>query len=267
MAVFTLFSASGSPGVTATVLGLASHWEHPVLVVDADPTGGGGMLSGFFKAALPQQTGSLVDMRLAQQRGTLARDLLQAAVEMPGTQARIVTGMKSLAQLDGLRAMWGPLSEILPSLGVDVLIDCGRLGLAGWPEPLITDSTLPILVARGTLRHAAAARDWVEVLNRRCEVPPRLLAVGRGDPYPAGELGKALGLAVLPSVPLDSSRASVYSDGADPVTRFKKPMTKKAFARSAYCLSLKALAIELRRIATQGTQTPGNFPEEREGQQ
>ena len=40
MAVIALTSASGSPGVTTTALGLALLWPRPVLLVEADPTGG-----------------------------------------------------------------------------------------------------------------------------------------------------------------------------------------------------------------------------------
>ena len=46
MAVVCLTSASGSPGVTATAVGLAFCWPRPVLLVEADPTGGSGILAG-----------------------------------------------------------------------------------------------------------------------------------------------------------------------------------------------------------------------------
>ena len=39
MAVIVLASASGSPGVTTTALGLALLWPRPVVLVDADPVG------------------------------------------------------------------------------------------------------------------------------------------------------------------------------------------------------------------------------------
>lgn len=36
MAIVALVSASGSPGVTATALGLALLWPRPVMLVEAD---------------------------------------------------------------------------------------------------------------------------------------------------------------------------------------------------------------------------------------
>ena len=42
MAIVCLASASGSPGVTTTAVGMAFSWPRPVLLVEADPTGGSG---------------------------------------------------------------------------------------------------------------------------------------------------------------------------------------------------------------------------------
>jgi hypothetical protein len=49
MALIVLTSASGSPGVTTTALGLALTWVRPVLLVEADPTGGSGSPAGYFR--------------------------------------------------------------------------------------------------------------------------------------------------------------------------------------------------------------------------
>ena len=49
MAMIALASASGSPGVTTTALGLALLWPRPILLVEADPTGGSGLLAGYFR--------------------------------------------------------------------------------------------------------------------------------------------------------------------------------------------------------------------------
>ena len=51
MALIVLTSAAGSPGVTTTAVGLALTWPRPVLLVEADPTGGSAVLAGYFRAA------------------------------------------------------------------------------------------------------------------------------------------------------------------------------------------------------------------------
>jgi len=48
MAVIVLASASGSPGVSTTALGLTLNWHRPVLLVDADPTGSSSVFAGYF---------------------------------------------------------------------------------------------------------------------------------------------------------------------------------------------------------------------------
>ena len=57
MAVIALTSASGSPGVTTTALGLALSWPRPVLLVEADPTGASGLLAGYFRGARYYESG------------------------------------------------------------------------------------------------------------------------------------------------------------------------------------------------------------------
>ena len=57
MALIVLTSAAGSPGVTTTALGLALTWHRPVLLVEADPTGGSALLAGYFRGqTAPTQT-------------------------------------------------------------------------------------------------------------------------------------------------------------------------------------------------------------------
>ena len=77
MAVIVLASAAGSPGVTTSTLGLALTWPRPVLLVEADPTGGSAMLAGFFRGTTAQTAG-LIDLvwahRLTPQVEQLAQD-------------------------------------------------------------------------------------------------------------------------------------------------------------------------------------------------
>jgi hypothetical protein len=52
MSLIVLASASGSPGVTTTALGLALTWPRPVLLVEADPTGGSAVAAGYLRGQL-----------------------------------------------------------------------------------------------------------------------------------------------------------------------------------------------------------------------
>ena len=47
MPVFTIASVSGSLGVTTLAVGLALTWPRPVVLVEADPSGGSAILAGY----------------------------------------------------------------------------------------------------------------------------------------------------------------------------------------------------------------------------
>ena len=72
MAVIALASAAGSPGVTTSALGLALTWPRPVLLIEADPTGGSAMLAGFFRGTTAHTAG-LIDLAWAHREGLLDR--------------------------------------------------------------------------------------------------------------------------------------------------------------------------------------------------
>ena len=74
MAVIVLVSAAGSPGVTTSALALALGWPRPVVVVEADPTGGSAVLAGYFRGATAP-AGGLLDLVWAERESRLAEAL------------------------------------------------------------------------------------------------------------------------------------------------------------------------------------------------
>ena len=152
MAVIVLASASGSPGVSTTALGLTLNWHRPVLLVDADPTGSSSVFAGYFQGA-QEPTGGLINLALSLREGTLAdalpRETLLLDPEAPAERsAWFLPGIRAHEQAPSLLPLWEPLTEQLRALdrnGQDVIVDAGRLGLAGWPQPLIAASDLTLL--------------------------------------------------------------------------------------------------------------------------
>jgi hypothetical protein len=223
MAVIALTSASGSPGVTATALGLALGWPRPVLLVEADPTGGSGILAGFFRGTREYKSG-LIELALAPMG--VADALHEVAGPIEGSQASFIAGTRSHSQAGGLRDLWEPLAEALSDLdatGQDVIVDAGRLGLVGSPTPLLASADLTLLVTRTTLPALAAARSWIDTV--RCGESDwqqaGLLVIGEGQPYSASEVTKVLGLPVVASLADDPGSAAVYHRGATPLRRFE----------------------------------------------
>ncbi len=224
MSLVVLTSASGSPGVTTTALGLALTWPRPCLLVEADPTGGSAVAAGYLRGSV-QPPEAMIELALAQQDGRPLLDTLaQVTLELPGSDQRFVPGTRSHEQARSLVGLWEPLAVALRSLeetGQDVVVDAGRLGLFGSPEPLIEAADLALLVVRTDLVALAAARSWAETLRERFDRAGAgnslgLLLVGEGEPFGAREVAKVLSLPVVATVAWDVEHAAVLSHGAPP---------------------------------------------------
>lgn len=235
MAVLALTSASGSPGVTATAVGLALSWPRPVLLLEADPTGGSGLLAGFFRGAREYDAG-LIELALSPY--AIPDALAEVVRTVEGSAVSFVAGLRSHAQAGAVRDLWSPLADELADLdgnGQDVIVDAGRLGLVGSPEPLLAAADLSLLVTRTTLPALAAARSWTDSIARSSLWSnPGVLLVGERQPYTASEVGSVLGLPVLAALADDPDGAAVYSRGAEPPKRFEiGPLTRSLRAATA----------------------------------
>lgn len=222
MALITLCSASGAPGVTTTAVALAMQWPRPVLLVEADPRGSNGLLAGMFRGHREYETG-LLDVAASP---LAMYDAVRDAVrQVEGTSVRYLVGTQSHTQAAGLRDLWVGLGEELADLertGQDVIVDAGALGFPGSPEPLLAWADLTLLVTRTHLPALSGARPWVEHLASGSGWrQPGLLLVGESQPYSPKEVRKALGLPVIACVVDDADAAAVYHRGATPPRRFE----------------------------------------------
>lgn len=222
MAVVCLTSAAGSPGVTSTAVGLAFCWPRPALLVEADPTGGSGILAGFLKGTTPYDVG-LLELALSPLG---VADALRDVVRPLSPSASLVAGTRTHAQAPALRDVWDPLAIALGELeanGQDVIVDAGRLGLVGSPQPLLDTADLTLLMTRATLPSISAARSWAEAVRQPATGwrHPGLLLVGEGQPYRDTEVAKVLGMPVVADLPDDPEAAAVYHRGAPPPRHFE----------------------------------------------
>lgn len=223
MAVIALCSASGSPGVTTTTLGLAMGWPRPVLVVEADPTGGSAILAGYLRGHV-EPGPDLVDLALSPTG--LADALPQIVRPISGTPVSYVAGPRTHQQAAALRDHWAGLAVVLANLeetGQDVLIDAGRLGLVGSPEPLLASADITLLVVRTNLPAISAAHSWAETVTQPGVGWRRggLVLVGEGQPYTAREVTRVLGLPVLAELADDPTAAAVFHRGSPRPKRFE----------------------------------------------
>jgi cellulose biosynthesis protein BcsQ len=216
MAVIALCSASGSPGVTTTSVALAWNWHRPVMLVEADPVGGSAILAGTFRGMREYRAG-LVELTTSNL--DLGDALADVADPVEGTKISFVAGPRSHLQVPSLEPLWGRLMDALDELddaGRDVIVDAGRLGMKGSPEPLLALADLTLIVTRTDLVSLSAVRTWAAALRDRTPAwrDAGLLLVGPGQPYSAKEVAKELGLPVVASVTDDAPAAAVFHAGA-----------------------------------------------------
>ncbi len=223
MAVIALASASGSPGVTTTALGMALLWPRPVMLVEADPTGGSGLLAGYYRGTREYEAGLI---ELALTASSIHDGLAEISQRIEGTTMSFIAGTRSHTQAPALRDLWQPLADELADLeatGQDVIVDAGRLGLVGSPEPLLANADLTLLLTRTTLPALSAVRSWADSVRRGTFdwQQSGVVVIGEGQPYKASEVGGVLGLPVIASLPDDPAAAAVFSRGAQPAKRFE----------------------------------------------
>lgn len=277
MALIVLASASGSPGVTTTSLGLALNWHRSVLLVDGDPTGSSAILAGFFRGTL-QPGGGLISLALAHREGVLAeaipRETLSLDASAPAEHAPwFLPGIRGHEQAPSLMPLWEPLAEQLRALernGQDVIVDAGRLGLAGWGQPLIAASDLTLIVTRSSLPALAGARSWAETLRdefgivaglsrlgalvvdegARWPVAPSL--VPRVRPYSPRQIAKALRVPVVATVEWNSEVAEVYSHGARRPRKFETSGLLRGYRAAAASIEALLAANRTALVSTAG---------------
>lgn len=292
MATIVLTSASGSPGVTTSALGLAFSWPRPVLLVEADPTGGSGIYAGYFQGKV-EPTAGLIDLALAHRQGILAETLPQVVRTWPPSTVSLLAGVRSHDQARSLINLWQPLAPVLRELranGQDVIVDAGRLGLAGWPAPIVMSADLSLLVTRNTLPALAGARSWANGLRTSFEnagglhrfgvllvdesgrwpKTPLRSAKGGGTPgvprvrpYTDRQVAKTLQTGVVASLPWAPEGADFYSHGAKPPRKWSTSPLARAYQAAGEAIRARLdanaaglhsnLEAPLDRTGTEGT--------------
>lgn len=236
MALITLVSATGAPGVSTTAVGLAMAWPRPVLLVEAAATGSA-LLPGFFRGEkLPRRT--VIQAAAAQRYGQLLNDLPNHTVQLDNTgRVQCLLGYTDPpTQGRNLAGFWGPLAEAAQDLegaGMDVIVDAGRAGSANEPTPLITNAEALIIALRSSMvsiigAKSLAGRFLAERESAGNAETVGLAIVGPKRPYSTANIEGAIRLPAWLEIAWDPEHASVYSDGDKPTKRFEG----SAFARS-----------------------------------
>ena len=261
MAVVALTSARGAPGVTTTALAMTLVWPRPVLLVEADVAGGSAVLAGYLRGAVAHDR-SLLALAMAHRHGHLDEELRRQRVALDDAGDRhLVPAIADPVQAVSLAGVWAPLATAFSALerdGVDVIVDAGRLGAAGGPEPLLRHADAVLLLTRSQLPAVAATRARAACLGEDLAGTGlggdglELLLVGEGRPYTSREIAKAVGVPVLASMAWDPAAAEVLSVGAARPRQWEA----SAFVRSARAITDATRALVSNRRSRLGKGSP-----------
>lgn len=271
MTITLLTSASGSPGVTTTAVGLTVSWPDSCLLVDADYQMA--ILTGYLEGSQSAQTGLLHVINASRLTSNAREALWRQSAPLPedepdGRRRLLLPGLPSPQTSSALTASWPPIAAGLRDLdtaGIDLVVDLGRLTPAGIHPALLEAATQVLLMTRPTMRsigachwaaqrladqagqHATTAAIGLLVVRRPLVTASTLIT--RADPtgrgFGNGEIEAFLPLKVAGTITHDPVNAALLSDGGPRGPRF---------ARSGYAASLLSLAQTLSRAGDRHTQ-------------
>jgi hypothetical protein len=212
MTIVALGSAKGSPGATTTTLALASWWNHPCVVIEADAAGG----DIAARCGMPEEPG-LVGMAAALRRShqlyrnpdTWITDHVQEITR----GIRVVLAPTGSHQTGAALDLISNSSPLLSSVGTDLLIDVGRnsdlRASASWING--DSSDLFVWVCRpvlADLAHLAARLD-----KRKSDGPTHVVVLCGTGPYPTAEVATTLDVVVIGRLPNDPQGAAALWSG------------------------------------------------------
>jgi hypothetical protein len=223
MALLILASASGSPGVTTLAVGLALSWPRSVLLADCDPAAHQSVLAGYLMGQSPQGKG-LLRVAEAHRDGRPLREVVldqtMPLTEQPEPRRWFLPGFSRPGSAALFGGVWPDLTHCfagLDDIGIDVILDSGRVATSTLPTAMAEQASLTCMVMRSSLRSVMSARvhlpGVVEAAGSLAGTRVGLVVVGPGQPYGTSEISKTLELPVVATVADDPTSAAHLSDG------------------------------------------------------
>lgn len=246
MTLFAFASAHGSPGVTATAMGLAAAWRattgRDVLVIEADPDGG--VLASRFAELRADRT--LADVAVGVRRSFNIDAVAGVARHVWGGVPVVVSPPSAEQTHSALSAGGDGLAAgLAAAASLDVLADVGRLTVRS-PALLVARRALAtVFVARPTFEAAASLAARAPELRAHGCVPGVVLV---GDqPYAPSDFEAAVAMPVIGLLPHDPRAAAVFAGG---------PGSERLVRRSLLSRSLADLASRLAASVAAPTEAP-----------
>lgn len=242
MTTVSMFSIKGAPGVTtlACLLGAAWPVPGPVLVVEADPSGGD--LAARFGLSVHSGWNSLVSATRRSGESTSVHPHLQ---ELPGGLPVLVGARGD--ERRGAGSHEGRLIRELPegdsgqpgASGGLTIVDLGRLSAGDEvSESWLACSDVALLVVRGDASGAVRLRDRAGRLADAVGCGIGVVAVGTGyTSLEIAEFAERADVDAVADIPLDSAAADVASGASGAGRRLDRSLLWVSTVRMATTLA------------------------------
>lgn len=218
-------AARSSPGVTTTMLALASVWSGRVLLAEASEDGGA--LAARFGLRLEPGTTTLA---AAIRNGHDASVLWSHVQALPGTDERLL-GLVGPPAAEAAQVLLRTAADRLAGLlrqvtDADVFIDVGRVPPEPNAAPLVAMADRFVLVARPRVEELQALAQRLPML-RGLGPAPELLLIGE-QPYGPAEVASTLRCELLGALPNDSEAAAGLGGTAPTGGLARSPLLRSA---------------------------------------
>ena len=248
--IVAVASRKASPGATTVAAQLAAHWYQPGstrLLIEADASGGTLAARWSVAHGLTWDPGLL---SLSTSRAELDPTMLDQVAQPLAEDVWVAAAPPAPDQIAASLARFGDrgASALAAAPDLVTMVDCGRLNATSPALTLARRAALTILVARPRLEEVHALVPAVaELSGAGCTLA--LACVGAG-PYPAEDVGQALGIEVLGVLPADERAAGTLE--RDGLT------AGRAYHRSPLARAADELAdrVRARVVASLGSDFP-----------
>lgn len=194
--ILSVIAGKGSPGASVAALSMTMCWPRPVLLVEADPAGGS-LVLGY--AAVADVGGrNLTGARVAARRSGMVEAIWANVVTLDENRW-LLPGADTTRQAEAVD--YAAVAVALTGLGVDVIVDAGRIPAPVRHDALWATADVVLVVMRSTLpavhaaqTAAAFAREMLGAADLVGGGGPvlRSVIVGAGRPYSERDIRAAM---------------------------------------------------------------------------
>ncbi len=249
--IISVICGKGSPGASTAALGMTLCWPRPVLLVEADPAGGSLALG--YAAGADVGGRSLTGVRVAARRSGMAPAIWANVVTL-GENRWLLPGVDTTQQAATID--YPALASALAGLGVDVIIDAGRIPAPVRHDALWAAADVVIVATRSTLPSVHSAQIAAAVAREAIGATGPVLQsviVGASRPYSERDIRAAMAdiSPVAGVLAWDPAAAGALADARPAPRAFASSPLMRSAARLAKSIAQQA---ELGQVAAGQTE-------------